>query len=791
MAASTVAYSDTRGNRDYTSIIASQIGRRLKEASDMASEERAFAAKKAEEGGTSLEEAGIGKGYFFKRALGSRFGGDAIARTKGRMGVSGPGTNPATNYKQRFRGGFDYNVTNQVSNISDTAPLSNAVVQGLNGVEYGLVKVSSAIERQGQELGKLSKVTADMAKATMLNGYLFQMFNEQQKRQAGRSSLAREESSLEGGFGGRRRGGQGGMINVTPPPSDLKGSSDFSGLLRGADTFQTGAKLAFNDKGAAKFAKAASGTAGAVTGGLAKLGIKAPRKIAKKISQTALRLTSSRSPLKTAAKVLAGDNSSTIVKPVKKLAQKTGVKITRGMGDDGAERLMKAIADTADVDQATKFALGISEAGMDEQLLIRALSKKGDKLVPKEEAMKTFANLVDDGVNPKVADKFLKRLYGPDQYKRLLDGAGDPIRRLMQNTFTNKMFKAPAIDKIIKTSTKTAAKTTGKHGLKSLAKKIPVIAGLAGIAFGIQRAMDGDLLGAGLEITSGLLGAISPFTGGFGTGLSYGIDGFLLARDLGMMPPGLRTGGRLGNFPANSFISVNGMPVAKMNEAGGGGSSEQIEVKPNDPKQFVKEGKGLVQAIYEDKQKFASAMSLGVEKGMLNFESRGNIFDFIGDFFDGNNEESVEELEAKGIIGDKNFLQYRDGRKDYENQGWDFLNMIPDNWFNRKKDFQSESGAAWKKRRKDDSANLTPEQVYDDSHLLNNGQPNAMGTQIGDYVGEGLIDLGPVPVIINQNIYNQGSGDGANSMSEEIYGTGSEVSFASDFYRSYSIMSKV
>ena len=44
MAAGTVGYSDTRGNKDYTSMIASQIGRRLKEASDMASNERAYAA---------------------------------------------------------------------------------------------------------------------------------------------------------------------------------------------------------------------------------------------------------------------------------------------------------------------------------------------------------------------------------------------------------------------------------------------------------------------------------------------------------------------------------------------------------------------------------------------------------------------------------------------------------------------------------------------------------------------------------------------------------------------------
>ena len=42
MASGTVGYTDTRGNRDYSGIIANQIGKRLKEASNMASEERAL-----------------------------------------------------------------------------------------------------------------------------------------------------------------------------------------------------------------------------------------------------------------------------------------------------------------------------------------------------------------------------------------------------------------------------------------------------------------------------------------------------------------------------------------------------------------------------------------------------------------------------------------------------------------------------------------------------------------------------------------------------------------------------
>ena len=225
MASGTVGYTDTRGNRDYTSIIANQIGKRLKEASNMASDERAYAAGKAEAGGTSLEEAGIGKGYFFGRALGNRFGGDRISRTKGRMGASGAANNPAASYKQRFRGGFDYNVTNQVSNITDTAPLSNAVVTGLRGVQGGLVQVASAISRQDSTMDGLANTQADMAKAIMFNGYLFQMFMSQQRAKSGRSSAMREERSIEGrgsrggAMGGASFGGSGGrrgMINVTP-----------------------------------------------------------------------------------------------------------------------------------------------------------------------------------------------------------------------------------------------------------------------------------------------------------------------------------------------------------------------------------------------------------------------------------------------------------------------------------------------------------------------------------------------------------------------------------------------
>jgi muramidase (phage lysozyme) len=107
--------TDLRTERNLLGSIASAIGDRIGNSSNMARKERAFASKKAEDGGTSLEEAGIGKGYFFKRALGSSFGGDRIARTRGRFESDpGPGRDPTGSQASRFRGGFDYNVSNEI-----------------------------------------------------------------------------------------------------------------------------------------------------------------------------------------------------------------------------------------------------------------------------------------------------------------------------------------------------------------------------------------------------------------------------------------------------------------------------------------------------------------------------------------------------------------------------------------------------------------------------------------------------------------------------------------------------
>lgn len=109
MPSGTAALQDTRGNKDYFGEIASAIKNRTVAAAKMARKERAYAEEQAEKQDTSLDEAGIGKGYFFKRALGSTFGGDKIARTRGYFEKNPPaGRDPTGTRESRFRAQFDY-----------------------------------------------------------------------------------------------------------------------------------------------------------------------------------------------------------------------------------------------------------------------------------------------------------------------------------------------------------------------------------------------------------------------------------------------------------------------------------------------------------------------------------------------------------------------------------------------------------------------------------------------------------------------------------------------------------
>ena len=698
MAAGTVGYTDTRGNKDYTSIIAGQIGKRVKQASNMAGEERAYAAGMAEAGGTSLEEAGIGKGYFFGRALGSRFGRDRIARAKGRMGVGGAGTNPATNYKQRFRGGFDYNVTNQ--NITDVAPLSNALVVGLRGVQEGLTDVAGAIQRQGTVLNSLSRNQADMAKATMFNGYLFAMFQNQQKQSAGRDSLRREERSLEGGRGFGRGGGIGGasfggagggrgMINVTPGGAGggRSGAPSGAGIGLGGGLFSAGTSLLTSEgrKGIpiAKSFGAATGISNALgMGTVSKGGV-----YSSDVLRAAGRASKGFNPAKVSVKIaeLIGDPSTTSVfaKLLKggDQAVDTAEAVAKGAGAvtatrTGVQQLDFMLDMTAagkgdlasEMLDATARAEGIKtgrikDAEFDADIFNALTDRKGKKLFNRKQ-VEIFKEL---GLSPGVAnyDRYVQRIASAKTLRGLrplrmrsagesAQGLAESIKKYYPGTsfknleeavvltefarkieqgvppddavkFIRGAFGSEIADNVLIKGAKTAAKNSmvgkalGKAGSRSALKKIPLLGAVLGTAFAIDRARKGDFLGAGLEFSSGMLGLIP----GLGSGLGFGIDGFLLARDLGMTPMrdrGSITGG--ANLPF--FVGGRGFT---MNEKGSG--DERIRVESDDKSRHLDAGLGLIEAMKSKRNDYVKIMGQGVFSGIGDAAS-GGLFENIG-----------------------------------------------------------------------------------------------------------------------------------------------------------------
>lgn len=80
----------------------------------------------------------------------------------------------------------------------------------------------------------------------------------------------------------------------------------------------------------------------------------------------------------------------------------------------------------------------------------------------------------------------------------------------------------------LKMGGKEATKIGSKGLAKGVAKKIPVLGLIAGLGFGIDRLMDGDYLGAGGEVLSGLVSLLPVL----GTAASIGIDATLVARDI-------------------------------------------------------------------------------------------------------------------------------------------------------------------------------------------------------------------------------------------------------------------
>jgi murein DD-endopeptidase MepM/ murein hydrolase activator NlpD len=143
-----------------------------------------------------------------------------------------------------------------------------------------------------------------------------------------------------------------------------------------------------------------------------------------------------------------------------------------------------------------------------------------------------------------------------------------------------------------KLGAKSVGKIAGGAIAKSLGKKIPLVGLGLGAVFAAQRAMQGDFVGAGLELASGAASTVP----GIGTAGSVGIDAALAARD--MMTPFAEGG--IVSGPTNALIGEEGKEgVFPLSGSEG-------------KKTFIKFGEGVFEAQKRNRKEFAKLQGEGL-----------------------------------------------------------------------------------------------------------------------------------------------------------------------------------
>jgi len=474
--------TDLRKERNFTGAIVSGIAKRIGKASDMARRERAYASKKAEENNTSLEEAGVGKGYFFKRALGSTFGGDRIARTRGRF-ESDPsdGRDPTKTQQGRFRGGFDYSYSEQIP----TTPVTGGALARVASLE------SEPIEQVGVSVDETPALSPGFVS---LGGALEKT-----------SNLLAPAGAIDP------------EILPPEPGPGLGGGSSMGALQSGAI-----------DVNATEISD-----------------------IVKALKFVELRITQSSQDT-----VQAIQSSSAIT----------------SQGFSRLGQLNAALAEKQIRNQVQLF-----ERQKDEQ----------QKLADRQQALLAASQTNFDDQSGQLDPTKLAKPKGfgglGGGLMSLLGGGGGLLRGAGRGIGgalkTGRGVFSRGLGRIGQRSAlaiggKGLAKGLGKGLGKAALKKIPAIGLLAGALFAGQRAMAGDLTGAGLELASGGASLIP----GLGTAASVGLDAALMARDATMpqMKGGGITDGPIEGYPVKHHgremtFSTEGPDAKKIFKAMGDG----------------------------------------------------------------------------------------------------------------------------------------------------------------------------------------------------------------------------
>ena len=178
--------------------------------------------------------------------------------------------------------------------------------------------------------------------------------------------------------------------------------------------------------------------------------------------------------------------------------------------------------------------------GLDKTLAVTNFGLKGiSKYLAKRNQAKIAAEATEKAVTkgiPKALETLAK---GPKN----LDGS--PNKKFKSNkqaieTLSKELGaeSAEAIGKkaVTKKVTEKVVQETveqgSKLGLKATIGKVPVLSLITGAVFAGKEIMQGDFVGAGMEIASGVSATLGALSFGGGTAVSYGIDGAILAREL-------------------------------------------------------------------------------------------------------------------------------------------------------------------------------------------------------------------------------------------------------------------
>ena len=159
-----------------------------------------------------------------------------------------------------------------------------------------------------------------------------------------------------------------------------------------------------------------------------------------------------------------------------------------------------------------------------------------------------------------------------------------------------------------KGAAKGATKGLLKGGLKMGIKKIPIAGLLAGGLFAAQRAMAGDLAGAGMELASGGASMIP----GFGTAASLGIDAALMARDASIPQA---SGGAILSGPKSGYPAIM--------------HGTEMVLSGNKSKETIKIGEALAEGQLKVQKKKVSQFARVAGEGLKFYFERMFGFGFL------------------------------------------------------------------------------------------------------------------------------------------------------------------